>query len=157
MIEGLERQTTVKYTKNENILMKDLRSVWFQDLEEIGDVYEIEMRKRQVVINRPFQVGIAVYQMAKLQILQFYYDCLDRYLDRRDFELMRMDTDSLYFGLSKKKKHQKRLFDWKCGRNLKRGKKNGLPGTNGAEESRGCLSSSLREREASLYEANVIL
>ena len=95
MIEGLERQTTVKYTKNENILMKDLRSVWFQDLAEIGDVYEIEMRKRQVVINRPFQVGIAVYQMAKLRILQFYYDCLDRYLDRRDFELMQMDTDRL--------------------------------------------------------------
>ena len=103
MIEGLERQTTVKYTNNENILMKDLRSVWFQDLEEIGEVFEIEMRKRQVVINRPFQVVIAVYQMGKLRILQFYYDCLDRYLDRRDFELMQMDTDSLYFGLSKKK------------------------------------------------------
>ena len=76
--------------------------MWFQDLEEIGDVYEIEMRKRQVVINRPFQVGIAVYQMAKLRILQFYYDCLDRYLDRGDFELMQMDTESLYFGLSEK-------------------------------------------------------
>ena len=81
--------------------MKDLRSVWFQDLEEIGDVYEIEMRKRQVVINRPFQVGIAVYQMAQPLILQFYYNCLDRYLDRRDFKLMQMDTDSLYFGLSR--------------------------------------------------------
>ena len=64
--------------------------------------YEIEMRKRKVVINRPFQVGIAVYQMSKLRILQFYYDCLDRYLDRRDFELMQMETDSLYFGLSRK-------------------------------------------------------
>ena len=41
--------------------------------------------------------------MAKLRILQFYYDCLDRYLDRRDFELMQMDTDSLFLGLSKKK------------------------------------------------------
>ena len=101
MIECLERQTSVKYTKNEKILMKDLRSVWFQDLEEIAGVYEIEMRKRQVVINKPFRVGIAVYQMAKLRILQFYYDCLDRYLDRRDFQLMQMDTDSLYFGLSR--------------------------------------------------------
>ena len=26
---------------------------------------------------------------------EFYYDCLDRYLDRRDFELMQMDTDRL--------------------------------------------------------------
>ena len=59
------------------------------------------MRKRKVVINRPFQVGIAVYQMAKLRILQFYYDGLDRYLDRQGFELMQMDIDSLYFGLSK--------------------------------------------------------
>ena len=75
--------------------MKDLRSVWFQDLEEIEEVNEIVVRKRKVVINRPFQVGIAVCQMAKLRILQFCYDCLDRYLDRRDFELMQMDTDSL--------------------------------------------------------------
>ena len=50
-----------------------------------------------------------------------------------------------------KKKQWKRLFDRKCGRNLKREKKNGY----GAEESRGCSSSSLREREASLYVANV--
>ena len=57
IIEGLERQTTVKYTKDENILMKDLRSVWLQDLEELGDVYEIEMRKRQVVINRTLSSG----------------------------------------------------------------------------------------------------
>ena len=102
VIEGVERQPTVKYTKKENILMRDLRSVWFQDLKEIGDVYEIEMRKRKVVINRPFQVRIAVYQMAKLRILLFYYDCLDRYLDRRDFKLMQMDTDNLYFGQSRK-------------------------------------------------------
>ena len=53
-----------------------------------------------MAINRPFQVGIAAYQMAKLRILQFYYECLDRYIDRRDFELMQMDTDTLYFGLS---------------------------------------------------------
>ena len=36
-------------------------------------------------------------------------------------------------------------------------KKKDLPGTKGAEESLGCSSSSLREREASLYVANAIL
>ena len=39
LIEALERQTTVKYTKSESVLRKDLRSVGFQDLEEI--VYKI--------------------------------------------------------------------------------------------------------------------
>ena len=27
-------------------------------------------------------------------MLEFYYDFLDRYFDRRDFELIQMDTDS---------------------------------------------------------------
>ena len=30
------------YTKDENVVDKHLRSVWFEDLEEIGDAYKIE-------------------------------------------------------------------------------------------------------------------
>ena len=33
-------------------------------------------------------------------MLQFYYDFLDHYLDRRVYELIQMDTDSMYFALS---------------------------------------------------------
>ena len=94
LIEALERQTTLKHTKSENALGKDLRSVWFQDLEEIGDEYEIEIKMSLVEIDRPFQVGIAVYQMTKLRVLHFYYECLDKFVDRRD-ELIQIDTDSL--------------------------------------------------------------
>lgn len=43
-----------------------------------------------------------MYQLAKLRMLKFYYDCLDHFVDRRDFELIQMDTDSLYFALSRK-------------------------------------------------------
>ena len=99
LIEALERQMSVKYAKNVSVLRKEPRSVWFQDFEETGDVYEIETRKREMDIDRPFQVGKAVHQ-AKLRILQLYYDCLEMFLDRRDFELVQMDTDSLYFALS---------------------------------------------------------
>ena len=99
-IEAVERQTKVLYTKDENTVDKHLRSVWFEDLEEIGDTYKIECRKNKVTINRPFQVGIVVYQLAKLHMLQFYYDFLDYYLDRRDYELIQMDTDSMYFALT---------------------------------------------------------
>ena len=41
-----------------------------------------------------------VYQLAKLRMLQFYYDFLDHYLDRQDYELIQMDMDSMYFALS---------------------------------------------------------
>ena len=100
LIEAVERQTKVLYTKDEDVVDKHLRSVWFEDLEEIGDAYKIESRKNKVTINRPFQVGIVVYQMAKLRMLQFYYDFLADYLDRRDYKLIQMDTDSMYFALS---------------------------------------------------------
>ena len=46
---------------------------------------------------------IVVYQLAKLRMLQFYYEFLDFYLDRRDFELIQMDTDSMYFALSRER------------------------------------------------------
>ena len=53
-----------------------------------------------VEIDRPFQVGIALYQMAKLWVLQSYYDFLDTFVQRWDHEFIQMDTDRLYFGLS---------------------------------------------------------
>ena len=33
-------------------------------------------------------------------MLEFYYEFLDYYIDRRDFELIQMDTDSMYFALA---------------------------------------------------------
>ena len=99
-IEAMERQTNTTYTKDEKAVDRALRSVWFDDLNEIGDIYEISTRKPRITIRRPFQIGIAVQQLAKLRMLEFYYDFLDRFVDRRDYELIRMDTDSVYFALS---------------------------------------------------------
>jgi len=36
-------------------------------------------------------------------MLEFYYDFLDRYFDRKDFELIQMDTDSNYMATSGKR------------------------------------------------------
>ena len=99
-IEAVERQNKTLYTQDEYEVDKHLRSAWFKDLEEIGDAYKIELRKDKLTISRPFLVGIVVYQLVKLRMLQFYYEFLDYYLDRRDFELIQMDTDSMYFALS---------------------------------------------------------
>ena len=59
-----------------------------------------ESSLQQEVATRPYQCGIAVYQLAKLRMLEFYYDFLDKFCDRRDFELIQMDTDSFYVALS---------------------------------------------------------
>ena len=36
-------------------------------------------------------------------MLEFYYDFLDRYFDRRDFELIQMDTHNNYIAISAEK------------------------------------------------------
>ena len=102
-IEAVERHTNTIYTCDEEEVDKSLRSARFKTLEEIGAAYKIELRKSKITIDRPFQVGIVVYQLAKLRMLQFYYEFLDFYLDRRDFELIQMDTDSMYFALSRER------------------------------------------------------
>ena len=52
------------------------------------------------MIKRPYQCGIAVYQLVKLRMLEFYYDFLDKYFSRQDFELCYMDTYSFYLTMS---------------------------------------------------------
>ena len=45
------------------------------------------------MIKRLYQCGFVVYQLAKLLMLELYYDFLDNYFSRQEFELCYMDTD----------------------------------------------------------------
>ena len=81
MIEDVVRHLSTTITTDGNEVDIALRSSFFEDLEEIGDAYEL-------------------YQLAKLRMLEFYSDFLNNYVDRRDFEYIYMDTDSAYFAIS---------------------------------------------------------
>ena len=73
----------------------------FRKLENITeDTYEVQSCKKSIKLNLPIQVGFFVYQYAKLRMLQFYYDFLDKYLNRSDFQMCEMDTDSAYIAIS---------------------------------------------------------
>ncbi|KAG2759171.1 hypothetical protein PC129_g18674 [Phytophthora cactorum] len=56
--------------------------------------------KRRLKNKNPIHLSIAIYQLAKLRMLQFYYDCIDFYFDRSDFQYQEMDTDSAYIAFS---------------------------------------------------------
>ena len=60
----------------------------------------MEKAKEKLEFNLPIQIGFFILQYAKLRMLQFYYDCLDVYVDRADFQYCKMDTDSAYMTLS---------------------------------------------------------
>ena len=51
-------------------------------------------------MNVPVVVGFSILQLAKLRMLQFYYNCIDRFVDRRDFQYDEMDTDSAYMAFA---------------------------------------------------------
>ena len=73
----------------------------FRQLENITeDTYQVESCKKSIKLNLPIQVGFFVYQYAKLRMLQFYYDFLDKYLERADFQMCEMDTDSAYIAIA---------------------------------------------------------
>ena len=100
MIEDLMKHQRTTFTANEDLVDQSFRSPYFEDLEEINGAFGIKERGRQVNIMRPYQCGIAIFQLAKLQMLEFYCDFLDYYFNRRDFELLQMDTDSFYIAWS---------------------------------------------------------
>lgn len=54
------------------------------------------MAKKKVKLNLPVLVAFFVYSYAKLRILEFYYDFLDRVLPREAFEMIEMDTGELH-------------------------------------------------------------
>ena len=55
---------------------------------------------KTVIIKRAYQCGIAVYQLANLQMLESYYDFLGKCFSRQDFELCYIYTDSFYLSMS---------------------------------------------------------
>ena len=78
-----------------------VRSPYFQNAMPLtrNARLEVSRRKHRVDINRPIQIGIAVYQLSKLRMLQFVYDFLDKFIPRKYYELLETDTDSCYFSL----------------------------------------------------------
>ena len=99
-ITNKEGFVSTTYATEDNI-NKKINNPRFKDLEELyGKNYEVVSSKREIKLDLPLQIGCAVYQLAKLRMLEFDYDFIDKYIDRSDFELVEMDTDSNYFAFS---------------------------------------------------------
>ena len=53
---------------------------------------QVTSKKKRISYNLPVQIGFFVYQYAKLQILEFFFGVIDRFIDRNDYNLLEMDT-----------------------------------------------------------------
>ena len=99
-VTNKERFVSTSYANEDNI-SKKINSPHFKDLELLyGQKYEVISTKREITMDLPLQIGVAVYHLAKLRMLEFYYQFIDKYIDRSDFQILEMDTDSNYFAFS---------------------------------------------------------
>ena len=99
-VTNVDRHRDVKYCTeiDTSSLINNKR---FRQLDVVtDDAYEIEMNKSVVKYTLPLHIGFFVYQYAKLRMLQFYYDFVDRYVERPLFQYCEMDTDSAYIALA---------------------------------------------------------
>ena len=99
-VTNVDRHRDVKYCTEigTSALINNKR---FRQLDVVTeDAYEIEMNKSVVKYTLPLHIGFFVYQYAKLRMLQFYYDFVDRYVERPLFQYCEMETDSAYIALA---------------------------------------------------------
>ena len=99
-VTNIDRHREVKYC-TEVGTSSHINNKRFRQLDVVtDDVYEITSNKARLTYDLPLHIGFFVYQYAKLRMLQFYYDFIDRYVDRSLFQYCEMDTDSAYIALA---------------------------------------------------------
>lgn len=93
------KHNSVKYC-NEIQFNRKKYDYFYYDANVYNDVYEVYCHKKYVKQNIPIQVACSIYDDSKKRMLEFCYDCVDKYLDRSDYQYMEMDTDSAYIALT---------------------------------------------------------
>ena len=99
-LTNIANHTDVTFV-NDADAQKLVNSPLFKKMTPLGpDWNEVESKKSVLNHKLPLQIGYFVYQYAKLRMLQFHFDLIDKFIDRTDYQLCEMDTDSYYAVLS---------------------------------------------------------
>ena len=98
-----------KYTKTKNIrgLSKARMAVNqsnFKSVTELGDdYYQLDVVPARIRFDLPLYLGVHILLHAKLRMLEFVWDFLDKYLTPSKWNIGQMDTDSIYCGITEVK------------------------------------------------------
>ena len=86
-ITNKENHRNVKYSSSPPKISSLIASKLFVSLEEIeNEICELIHLKKSLNMDVPVVIGFSILQLAKLKMLQFYYNCIDKYVDRSDFQ-----------------------------------------------------------------------
>ena len=98
-IQNRSKLHKINYVSTDEAL-KLINSPFFVDMTELNtNLYEVKSQHKKVYWDLPRQIGVFVYGYAKLWMCEFFYNFIKKYLDDQLYELLQMDTDSLYICL----------------------------------------------------------
>lgn len=90
-IMNRSKHREVEFLK-ESETKKAINNPRFIGLEEFEEFYEVTSKKKTLKHDLPVQIGFFVYQYAKLRMLEFFFDVIDRFISRKDYNMLEMDT-----------------------------------------------------------------
>ena len=61
-------------------------------LEEKRQFYELQSVKDRIIVDVPIQLAVFILNLAKLRLLAFTYDKIDKFIDRSEY--MRLESDT---------------------------------------------------------------
>ena len=97
------QHTNIKFVKGSQV-DKFFKTSFFKSLYELPDqIYVVDMSKTGIERREPIIVGFFVLLYAKITMLQVKYNFLSSVCDPNKYELIELDTDSLYMALSEEK------------------------------------------------------
>ena len=101
LIMDKEKHQTTRYVNDEGHAQQLMNNPRYKTIGEFNEnLFEISMAKPLVQCDLPIQLGYTILQLAKLRMLQFYYDFLQENCVNTKFQLTEMDTDSFYMALA---------------------------------------------------------
>ena len=100
LITNKEKHRDIVYL-NESEIGAEIMDKHFYGLTELpNSYYEVEKTEKKIILDIPIHLGVFILNYVKLCMLEFYYDCVDKYLSHEDFTYCEMDTDSAYMAIS---------------------------------------------------------
>ena len=94
------KHTRICFAKKKNLL-KHVNNPLLKSYDTLNeDVYEVEKLKKKVMLDLPIQIGVAVYNYAKLRLIEFW-EFVNHYLINDLYQIMECDTDSLYIAFAR--------------------------------------------------------
>ena len=93
LIMDKEKHTNVRYCTGKRKACLAANKPEYRKMTELdNELFEVESVKKVINMNLPIYLGYFILQYAKLRMLQWYYDFLDKFVKREDFEYLEMDT-----------------------------------------------------------------